>query len=117
MSAADGTWGIEIATPMGTQRFTLELTDANGTVTGTATNNNGAYPVNDGGFDDPRLTFSIDVTAPFPLTVGFTLDIDGDAIGGQSKTGPFPPSRVTGSRQSSCDEMEPLRTEPGDNRR
>lgn len=98
MTSAAGTWKIEIATPMGTQRFTLDLEQSGSDVTGTATNNNGTYSADDGKFDDPRLTFSIDVTAPFPLTVRFDLRIDDDAISGESKTGPFPPSPVTGRR-------------------
>jgi hypothetical protein len=98
MSTIDGTWKIEIATPMGTQRFTLDIQDEAGSLQGTATNNVGAFPLKDGQIDGDALSFSVDVTAPFPLTLLFTLTVDGDSIAGESKAGPFPPSAVTGGR-------------------
>lgn len=98
MSSADGTWNIEIATPMGVQRFTLELTTAGESLSGTATNNSGELEIRDGVVEGDTLSFSIDVTSPFPLALAFRLTVNGDSIGGDSVAGPFPPSAVTGRR-------------------
>jgi hypothetical protein len=98
MSSFDGTWGIEIETPMGTQRFTLVLAQTGQTLAGTAANANGTYEVEDGVVADAGATFAISITAPFPLRLTFDLHVDGDAIGGSSKAGPFPASQVTGRR-------------------
>jgi hypothetical protein len=98
MATIDGAWAIEIATPMGTQRFALDLRQTGDAVTGTATNKAGAYSIDDGTRDGDSLTFSVGVQSPFPLTIAFDLRVEGDVISGQAKTGPFPPSPVTGSR-------------------
>jgi hypothetical protein len=98
MTTIEGAWAIEIETPMGTQRFALDLRETAGAVTGTATNKTGEYSVDDGTSDGNSVTFSVAVRSPFPLTIAFDLVVDDDAISGQAKTGPFPPSPVTGTR-------------------
>lgn len=98
MSTVDGTWNIEIATPMGVQKFTLVLNAADGALTGTATNNNGEYELREGAITESGATFIADIKKPFPLTLAFDVTANGDAISGTSKAGPFPPSKVTGVR-------------------
>jgi hypothetical protein len=98
MSTIDGTWQIEIATPMGTQRFTLDLHTDGTALSGTATNNAGSYSVDGGEADADSATFSVAVASPFPVALAFALTFDGDAVSGTSKAGPFPPSVVSGVR-------------------
>jgi hypothetical protein len=97
MSPTPSNWNIQIATPMGEQRFALALVVDDNTVTGTATNNSGQYEIRNGNLDGAVLTFGFDVTSPFPLALAFNLTIDGDSLSGESKAGPFPPSQVTGA--------------------
>lgn len=54
--------------------------------------------VNDGHFEDGSLKCSVDLKKPFPMTVTYTLTLDGDVVTGTAKAGPFPASKVTGER-------------------
>ncbi|WP_460773331.1 hypothetical protein [Microbacterium sp. GXF7504] len=98
MSTVDGEWKLAIDTPMGVQRFTLHLLRDGDRLTGTATNNNGTSEIADGVVDGDDLTFTAAVQGPFPLTLAFTLTVDGDRLAGTSKAGQFPPSTVSGER-------------------
>lgn len=95
MSAA-GTWAIEIATPMGTQKFDIDLNDDG---TGTAAGAGGTSDLFDGVVDGDTATFKTKVTSPFPLTLSFALTADGDQLSGESKAGSFPASKVVGTRR------------------
>lgn len=99
MTHIDGTWRIEIATPMGTQRFTLVLHARDGVLTGTATNANGSVDITDGTVHGDAARMSVSLSAPIPLTLVFTLTATADSISGESRAGSFPPSPVTGVRE------------------
>lgn len=102
MSDIDGAWKIEIATPMGTQKMTLELaTDHNTLLTGTASGDAGVLELHDGTVDGDSIQFAVDMTVPFAMALQFTLVVDGDSVSGTSRAGSFPPSPVSGHRADS----------------
>lgn len=98
MTNADGTWNIVIASPIGRQEVTLVLASEGSTVTGTATTSAETVTVNEGHFENGSLKCSVDLKKPFPMTVTYTLNLDGDDVTGKAKAGPFPASPVTGNR-------------------
>lgn len=99
MSLIDGTWHLEIATPMGLRHAALDLTSAGELVTGTSTDDAGTASLRDGRVDGDRLTFQLDVKRPFRMSLRFDLTVDGDTLVGTSKPGRFPASKVTGVRE------------------
>jgi hypothetical protein len=98
VSDLDGSWAIEIATPMGTQKMGLQLATNGNEVGGTANGDAGEMAIHDGTVDGDSVTFAVDMTFPFAMTLRFVLKVDGDSLAGTSRAGSFPPSPVTGRR-------------------
>jgi hypothetical protein len=96
--AIDGTWEIVTKTPMGDQKGTLVVTTADGEMTGTVTGPAGEVPVNDGEVDGHNVQWSVDLTAPAPMTVVFTGIVTGNTIAGHAKAGKFGTSPFSGKR-------------------
>jgi 2-polyprenyl-6-methoxyphenol hydroxylase-like FAD-dependent oxidoreductase len=100
MTQVDGHWELDIATPMGTRRTSLDLSTDGASVTGTATDDAGATAIRDGKLNGDRVTFLLDVRRPFKMTLTFDLTIAGESVHGTSKPGRFPASAVSGRRGS-----------------
>ncbi|XPP26754.1 MAG: hypothetical protein ACNYNX_00840 [Leucobacter sp.] len=99
MTQPDGSWNIIIATPMGRQEVTLDIETAAALLTGTATTaHEGVIDLHEGTWDGQVLVCKVDLKKPLPLTVTYKLEISDDQISGTAKAGPFPASKVTGSR-------------------
>jgi hypothetical protein len=98
VSDIDGPWEIEIATPMGTQKMSLQLATDGDQLGGIANGDAGEMQIHDGSVDGDSIQFAVDMTFPFAMTLKFTLEVDGDSVAGTSKAGSFPPSSVTGRR-------------------
>ena len=98
MTDIDGTWDIVVASPIGRQEVRLVLTTDGTTVSGTARTSAETVPVKDGTADGARFSVAADLHKPFPMTVVYRLEIDGDALTGTAKAGPFPAAKTTGNR-------------------
>lgn len=100
MSAA-GTWDLVIATPIGRQAVTLDLTIDTDTavVRGTATGASESVPLIDPMLTGDRLTWRQSITRPIRLNLTFDVTIDGDTLTGTSCAGRLPTSTVTGTRR------------------
>jgi hypothetical protein len=98
MTNADGKWNIVIATPIGRQEVTLDITTSGSTATGTAQTNAELVDLHEGAIDGDDLVCSVDLKKPFPMKVTYTLTFEGDEVTGTAKAGPFPASKVIGSR-------------------
>jgi hypothetical protein len=96
--SADGTWNLVIDTPMGKQNASIVLTSAGNTLTGTVTDSFGQVDITDGVVDGNQLSWSQKMTKPFPMTLGFTVTVDGDQMTGSVKAGAFGTSPLTGTR-------------------
>lgn len=98
MAAVTGIWNIEIATPVGVQKFTLDLTADGEQLTGTVSSDQGERRIAEGVVEGDLATFKFGVTKPIPLTLNAKLTVDGDSIAGTAQAGAFPPANVTGAR-------------------
>jgi hypothetical protein len=98
MSSLDGSWTINVTTPMGLQTGTVELTSEGSTLTGNTTNSGETVEITEGTVDGDSATWKADVTKPFPMTLTFNVTVDGDSLSGTAQAGAFPPSPLTGSR-------------------
>jgi extradiol dioxygenase len=97
--SVSGTWSTVTKTPMGDQPGSVDLTEGNGTLTGTLAGRDGLpVAIYDGAFDGTTLTWKADVTQPFTMTLEFTASIDGDAMSGSVKAGNFGTSPFAGQR-------------------
>ncbi|MGE0045939.1 MAG: hypothetical protein AB7J28_06310 [Hyphomonadaceae bacterium] len=93
----DGNWNIEVNSPMGVQKGTLQLSTAGGKLTGTQTGAQGSLPV-DGTVNGDTGVWTTKITQPFPMDLEFTVTAAGDALTGSVKAGAFGSSPVKGTR-------------------
>jgi hypothetical protein len=94
----DGTWTVNIATPIGKQQVVFWICSRAGCLEGTATQGSETVPFLDAVADGPRLTWSQRVTKPLRLTIAFDVRVDGDSMSGVAKAGVFPASKLEGRR-------------------
>jgi hypothetical protein len=95
--SADGTWKITISTPMGPQEVTAAITTSGDTFTGKTQGPMGDQEIS-GKVAGDTLTWSADITKPMPLTLEFEVKVEGDAMTGAAKLGPFGNAPVKGVR-------------------
>jgi hypothetical protein len=95
--SADGNWKTTINSPMGVQEGTLTINTSGDTFTGKLEGRQGAQDIS-GKVDGNTLTWSAAITQPFPITLEFTVTVDGDKMTGNVKAGSFGSSPLTGVR-------------------
>ncbi len=95
--SADGTWKTTVNSPMGVQEGTLTITTSGDTFTGKMEGRMGTQDVS-GKVDGANLSWSTQLTQPFPMTLEFTVAVDGDKMNGNVKAGAFGSSPLTGVR-------------------
>ncbi len=83
---------------MGEQKPTLTLATDGATATGTMATPQGAIDIKDGAVDGDSVSFKADLTQPMPITLEFSLTVDGDSISGDVKLGSFGNAALTGTR-------------------
>jgi hypothetical protein len=99
MTTFAGSWNVTIDTLIGKMAVVLEITEDNGAIQGVARSDAESVDFLDAVADGTRLTWSQNVTTPMRLTLKFDVNVEGDAMTGTSKAGPFS-SKVYGSRSS-----------------
>src|SRR5258707_4700863 len=75
--SADGNWKTTINSPMGVQEGTLSITTSGDSFSGKMEGRQGAQDIS-GKVDGNTLTWSASITQPFPITLEFTVSVDGD---------------------------------------
>lgn len=100
MATFAGSWNVTIETPIGKIEAVFDITEENGTVSGTGRTDGETVPFYEVVADGDELTWLQDVTTPMKLTLKFMVIVDGDTMTGTSKAGVFPASKVYGSRSS-----------------
>ncbi len=95
--SADGAWKTKVNSPMGVQEGELSITTSGDSFTGTMKGREGEQPIS-GKVDGDTLTWTAKITQPFPLSLEFTVKVDGDAMTGSVKAGAFGSSPLTGER-------------------
>ena len=94
----DGSWNIEISSPMGAQKATVNFTVQGDTLTGEQVAAQGNAPVENGKVEGDRATWSASVTSPMPMKLAFDVTRSGDTLSGTVNTGAFGSFPVKGSR-------------------
>jgi hypothetical protein len=95
----DGTWNLTFETPIGTQETTLKAKAVGGVLTGTQTGRDGgSQPIHDGAVNGVEASWSLAISSPMPMTLEFNGTVDGDAMSGSVKLGPFGETKFTGVR-------------------
>ncbi|HEY2178288.1 MAG TPA: hypothetical protein VGH15_06870 [Caulobacteraceae bacterium] len=95
--SVDGTWKTSVNSPMGVQEGTLEIASSGDTFTGKMSGRQGEQAIS-GKVDGDTLTWSAQITSPFPMTLEFTVTVSGDSMSGSVKAGAFGSSPLTGER-------------------
>lgn len=101
MAAIDGQWDSVAQSPMGEQRSVLTLTSKpDGSFAGTNSGPLGALDVTDGQVTGDMVTFKMQLTTPFPMTLTVEGRIEGDTMEGTIDTGAFGKFPVTATRKA-----------------
>ncbi len=98
MSVA-GTYTVITKTPMGDQSSDMTITVDGDTFTGTNAGAMGSMTLDNGKVDGDKLTWSMNMTVPMPMTLEGEATIDGDAITGSVKAGAFGTFPMSGTRK------------------
>ena len=96
--AIDGTWSADMETPMGTQTISLQLASEGTTLTGKMSGSGGSVELLDGQVDGNKASWKADIKQPVPLTLEFSVTVDGAGMSGSVKLGMFGDAPLTGKR-------------------
>ena len=97
--AVDGTYNLEIDTPMGKQAGKLVLTADGDSLSGNLSGNLGEQSFSGGTASGDGASWSVTVNSPIGrLTLDFKATIDGDKMSGQVQLGSFGTASFSGSR-------------------
>ena len=96
--AVDGTYETVVKSPMGDQKATLTVKSDGDTWTGTQAGAMGSMDITDGKVDGNKLTWSVNITVPMPMTLTNEATVDGDTITGTVTAGAFGSFPLTGTR-------------------
>jgi hypothetical protein len=96
--SATGTWNAEVDSPMGKTTIVIELVEADGQLTGTATSDGDTVEITKGNASGNELTWSLVVSRPMKMTLAFKVELDGDTFAGTAKPNVFPASKVNATR-------------------
>ena len=98
--AIDGTYNIEVQTPMGNQPGKLTLKADGDSLSGTFDGGMGGEQAISGGtVTGDEATWSTTVTGPMgQIKLDFKVAVDGDNISGQVQLGSFGSGNITGKR-------------------
>src|SRR5262245_43475860 len=96
--AIDGTWSVTVNSPMGAQKSKVTLAANGETLTGNGVGPDGEKPIADGKVNGDAVSWRVDITSPFPMTLEFSGKVEGDKLAGQVKAGSFGAFSFTGER-------------------
>lgn len=84
----EGTWNIEINSPMGVQKAKGEFKVDGDKLTGTQSNPQGSIDV-EGSVSGNQGTWGAQMSSPMPMKLEFNVTESGDTFEGHVKAGPF----------------------------
>jgi hypothetical protein len=96
--SADGNWNIVIDTPMGRREATLQLSVADGKLSGTQSADGTSGAIMDASLNGNEVAWKIDITDPMPMTLEFAGAVDGDNMAGSVRAGAFGSFPFSGRR-------------------
>jgi cytochrome P450 len=83
----DGTWTVTIKGPTGPMATTLELSLANGTLSGVQSGQGMSSPILDAKFAGGKISWINQITKPMKLKVEFSGAVEGNTMTGKAKAG------------------------------
>ena len=98
MSVA-GTYECVTKTPMGDQKSDVTIVVDGDTFTGTNAGAMGSMDMENGKVDGNKLTWTMKMTVPMPMTLEGEATVDGDTITGGVKAGAFGTFAMSGTRK------------------
>ena len=98
MSVA-GTYECVTKTPMGDQKSDVTINVDGDTFTGSNVGAMGSMDLEDGKVDGNKLTWSMKMTVPMPMTLEGEATVDGDTLTGSVKAGAFGTFPMNGTRK------------------
>ena len=98
MANVDGAWETVTRSPMGDQQARLTVNSAGDTFTGNFAGAMGTVDIADGKVDGDKLSWSLDVQVPMPMTLTCEATVDGDKLIGTVTAGAFGSFPLTGNR-------------------
>lgn len=98
MANVDGSWNTVTKSPLGDQQAVLTVVSNGGSFTGTFSGGMGNAEVKDGKVDGDKLSWSLDISVPMPMTLTCEAIIDGDNLNGTVTAGAFGSFPITGTR-------------------
>ena len=99
MSVA-GTYECVTKTPMGDQKSEVTINVDGDTFTGKNVGAMGSMDLENGKVDGNKLTWSMKMTVPMPMTLEGEATVDGDTITGGVKAGAFGTFPMNGTRKA-----------------
>ena len=99
MSVA-GTYECVTKTPMGDQKSDVTIVVNGDTFTGTNSGQMGSMEMENGKVDGNKLTWTMKMTVPMPMTLEGEATVDGDTITGGVKAGAFGTFAMSGTRKA-----------------
>ncbi len=98
MADVDGAWETVTKSPMGDQKATLTIASSGDSFTGTYSGPMGAVDIKDGKVDGNKLTWSLDITIPMPMTLTAEAIVDGTSMMGSVTAGAFGSFPMSGTK-------------------
>ncbi len=99
MSVA-GTYECVTKTPMGDQKSDVTITVDGDSFTGSNVGAMGSMDMENGKVDGNKLTWSMKMTVPMPMTLEGEATVDGDTLTGSVKAGAFGTFPLNGTRKA-----------------
>lgn len=100
MSQVDGSYDCVTKSPMGDQKSVFTVKSDGASFTGQNAGAMGSLDVENGKVDGNKLTWTMNMKVPMPMTLDCDATIDGDTLTGTIKAGAFGSMAMTGTRQS-----------------
>lgn len=98
MSVA-GTYDVVIQTPMGDQKGTFTVKPNGDSFSGSVSSAMlGSMDISGGRVNGNRISWTMDMSVPMPMTLEGEATVDGDAISGAVKAGAFGSLALSGRR-------------------
>ena len=94
-----GTYECITKTPMGDQKSEFTIVVDGDTFTGKNAGAMGSIDLENGKIDGNKLTWSMKMTVPMPMTLEGEATVDGDTITGGVKAGAFGTFPMSGTRK------------------
>ena len=97
--AVDGTYDIEMTTPMGKRTSKVTLKSSGNTLSGTVASDLGTVNFDGGTADGDSVAFSMNVSGPMgQMKLDYSGKVEGDNISGTVQLGQYGSAQFTGKR-------------------